>query len=357
MRIPEHPSTRGHSTAAPQTIETKIKPMKRKKCTFCTECGSEKTEAEASDTTSTFSISFPRTKYFEEILGPRPCEGFSFGKGVVMKIHEKILTHYLSCTSPVDKEGYLYKKKERNASYQRRWFVLKANLLFYQEHPADRHLLGVIVLEGCAVRCSESDGLFAFSLVFEGPGLKTYRLAAEDRQTQESWVKTLLSASHCYLSLLVRDLGRQYEEAKQQQVSGESCQSSSFSGETVKGLKLSMIQMTPVGSFFPPQRPRTVVREGRSFSASGVLQAHSIPVKMVNKKSPKLWPKRNAHVTPLNGPAPPYGEWPLVGLDPLEEFSKLHDYYGLEVKQAREAWLRSREAEEEESDGDLIELC
>ncbi len=27
-----------------------------------------------------------------------------------MKLHEKILTHYLSCTSPVDKEGYLYKK-------------------------------------------------------------------------------------------------------------------------------------------------------------------------------------------------------------------------------------------------------
>lgn len=27
-----------------------------------------------------------------------------------MKIHRRILTHYLSCTSPVDKEGYLYKK-------------------------------------------------------------------------------------------------------------------------------------------------------------------------------------------------------------------------------------------------------
>lgn len=27
-----------------------------------------------------------------------------------MKIHEKLLTHYLSCPSPVDKEGYLYKK-------------------------------------------------------------------------------------------------------------------------------------------------------------------------------------------------------------------------------------------------------
>ena len=102
-------------------------------------------------------------------------------------------------------------QKERTATYQRRWFVLKANLLFYQERPGDRHLLGVIVLEGCAVRRSESDGQFAFSLVFEGPGLKTYRFAAGDGHTQESWVKALLSASHCYLSLLVRDLGRQYE--------------------------------------------------------------------------------------------------------------------------------------------------
>ncbi|XP_071757030.1 sesquipedalian-1 [Centroberyx gerrardi] len=264
-----------------------------------------------------------------------------------MKIHEKILTHYLSCTSPVDKEGYLYKKKERNASYQRRWFVLKANLLFYQERPADRHLLGVIVLEGCAVRHSESDGQFAFSLVFQGPGLKTYRFAAEDRLTQDSWVKALLSASHCYLSLLVRDLGRQYEEAKQQQSSGV--------GPTVKGLSQSVTRMNP-GSFFPTQGPRAAVREGRSYSASNVLQTPSIPNKVTNKKSPKLWPKRNAHVTPLNGPAPLYGEWPLAGLDPLEEFSKLHDYYGQEVKQAREEWLRSRQVEEEQSDEDLIDL-
>ncbi|XP_059203209.1 sesquipedalian-1 [Centropristis striata] len=260
-----------------------------------------------------------------------------------MKLHEKILTHYLSCTSPVDKEGYLYKKKERNATYQRRWFVLKANLLFYQERPADRHLLGVIVLEGCAVRRSESEGQFSFSLVFEGPGLKTYRFAAGDVQTQESWVKALLSASHCYLSLLVRDLGRQYEEAKQQQGSGESRHSSS-------GLKQS------TASFFPFQGPTAVVREGRSFSAGTVLQAPSIPNKVVAKKSPKLWHRRNAHVTPLNGPAPLYGEWPLVGFDPLEDFSKLHDYYGQEVKKAREEWLRSRQAEEEPSDGDLIDL-
>ncbi|XP_044037035.1 sesquipedalian-1 isoform X2 [Siniperca chuatsi] len=263
-----------------------------------------------------------------------------------MKLHEKILTHYLSCTSPVDKEGYLYKKKERTANYQRRWFVLKANLLFYQERPADRHLLGVIVLEGCEVRHSESDGQFAFSLVFEGPGLKTYRFAAGDRQTLESWVKALLSASHCYLSLLVKDLGRQYEEAKQQQGSGESGDSSS----------VSALKQSTTNFFLPVQWPTTVVREGRSFSASTVLHVPSIPTKVVAKKSPKLWLRRNAHVTPLNGPAPLYGEWPLVGFDPLEEFSKLHDYYGQEVKKAREEWLRSRQAKEEHVDRDLIDL-
>ncbi|XP_029997801.1 sesquipedalian-1 [Sphaeramia orbicularis] len=253
-----------------------------------------------------------------------------------MKIHKKILTHYLSCTSPVDKEGYLFKKKERNATYQRRWFVLKANLLFYQERPADRHLLGVIVLEGCAVRRSESEGQFAFSLVFEG--FKTYRLAAVDHQTKESWVKSLLSASHCYLSLLVRDLGRQYEEAKQNQGSGESSSSAHMNSDL----------------FFPST---AAVREGRSFSAGTVLQTPSFHTKAMARKSPKLWHRRNAHVTPLNGPAPLYGEWPLVDLDPLEDFRKLHDYYGQEVKRVREEWMRSRQEEEEEdSDQDLIYL-
>ncbi|XP_075998791.1 sesquipedalian-1 [Genypterus blacodes] len=273
-----------------------------------------------------------------------------------MKIHKKIMTHFLSCTSPVDKEGYLYKKRKRNASYRRRWFVLKANQLFYQKRPADRHLLGVIVLEGCAVRCSESEGLFSFSLVFEGPGLRTYRLAAEDRQTQESWMKTLLSASHCYLSLLLRDLRRQYEEAKRQQICGESHQSFCVSGDPGRVRKLSMIQMCPAGALNPPQAQGAAVRQGRSLSACAVLQAASIPPEIVNKKSPKLWPRRNAHVTPLNGPAPLYGEWPLVGLDSLKDFSTLHDYYGLEVRRAREDWLQSRRAEEEHGE-DLIDLC
>ncbi|XP_061606604.1 sesquipedalian-1 [Phyllopteryx taeniolatus] len=128
-----------------------------------------------------------------------------------MKLHKKILTHYQSCTSPVDNEGYLFKKKQRNGSYHRRWFILKGNLLFYQERPADRRLLGVIVLEGCAVRRADTDGRFCFGLVFRGPGFKSYQFAAGEEDTVESWVRVLLSASHCYLSLLLRDLHTQYQ--------------------------------------------------------------------------------------------------------------------------------------------------
>ncbi|XP_068606526.1 sesquipedalian-1 [Brachionichthys hirsutus] len=255
-----------------------------------------------------------------------------------MKLHEKILTHYLSCPSPVDKEGYLYKKRARSATFQRRWFVLKANLLFYLERPADRHLLGVIVLEGCAVRRSDPDG--HFSLMFEGTGLKTYRFAAADSRTRESWVNALLSASHCYLSLLGRDLRRQYEEAKlQQQGSGQPNSSSGALHE-------------PTAIFFPASEPSPPARERRSSSSGAVQQA---PTK-VFKKSPKVWLRRNAHVTPLNGPAPLHGEWPLVGFNPMEDFSKLHDYYGQEVRRAREEWWLSRQAERERSDENLINL-
>lgn len=122
--------------------------------------------------------------------------------------------HFVSESSRLDGDHHLPSslQKERTATYRRRWFVLKANLLFYQEQPADRHLLGLIVLEGCAVRCcQDDDGHFAFCLEFQGAGLRSYRLAASDGPTRESWVRTLQVASHCHLSLLLRHLRDQYQ--------------------------------------------------------------------------------------------------------------------------------------------------
>ncbi|XP_026991916.1 sesquipedalian-1 isoform X2 [Tachysurus fulvidraco] len=260
-----------------------------------------------------------------------------------MKLHRRILTHYLSCTSPVDKEGYLYKKRGRNTSYLRRWFVLKGNLLFYQDRPADRRLLGVIVLEGCVVQTEDSD--VTFSLVFTGPGLRSYQLAADDQPSRKSWVNALLSASHVYISLLVRDLAHLYQAT-------DSC---------VK-MSSSVIAAFYAGSPYSSQSSALTHRDTRSYSTSHAYPGHhahhapSVPNRSANKRSPKHWPKRNAHVTPLNGPAPKYGEWPLVGFDPMDEFVKLHEYYGNEVKQVRADWLKKKQQEAGHVEEDLIKL-
>lgn len=84
------------------------------------------------------------------------------------------------------------------------------NLLFYKDRPTERDLVGVIVLEGCTVQLCESEERFAFSLVWNDTGLRTYKLAAEDQSSQESWIKALLSSSHNYLALLVADMEKKY---------------------------------------------------------------------------------------------------------------------------------------------------
>lgn len=284
-----------------------------------------------------------------------------------MKIHGKIVTHYLSCTTPVDKEGYLYKKRERNTTYLRRWFVLKGNLLYYQERPGDRNLLGVIVLEGCMVQVCETDGEFSFSLVFTGPGLRTYRLAADDHLSQESWISALLCASHLYLSMIVSDLERLYKEARKEKGLSDPIQTSAV---TAGCEETSIDKMASWNTRHPNfgNGASVAPRDVRSYSTGAVppsnmpnrpishsLQAPPIP-KTTNKRSPKLWPKRNAHVTPLNSPAPSYGEWPVVGFDPLEEFTKLHEQYGNEVRQLRAEWLKKKQGEVKYIEENLIDL-
>lgn len=44
-------------------------------------------------------------------------------------------------------QGYLYFK--RDTKFNKRWFVLKGNLLFYFEKKGDKEPLGLLLLEGC----------------------------------------------------------------------------------------------------------------------------------------------------------------------------------------------------------------
>lgn len=67
-----------------------------------------------------------------------------------MKINEKNMC-YFATSPPIDREGWLQKRGDVNKSWQRRYFVLKGNLLFYFEKKGDREPIGVIILEGCTI--------------------------------------------------------------------------------------------------------------------------------------------------------------------------------------------------------------
>ncbi|NWX98981.1 SESQ2 protein, partial [Nothoprocta ornata] len=137
-----------------------------------------------------------------------------------MKLNERSVAHYATCDSPADHAGFLRQRVERHhhhghhaTSYQRRWFVLKGNLLFYFEERDSREPLGLVVLEGCTVELCEAAEEFAFAIRFDDAGAKACVLVADGQAAMEAWVKALSRASFDYMRLVVRELEKQLEEA------------------------------------------------------------------------------------------------------------------------------------------------
>uniref|UniRef100_A0A6B2ECV2 Putative pleckstrin similarity domain protein n=1 Tax=Phlebotomus kandelakii TaxID=1109342 RepID=A0A6B2ECV2_9DIPT len=128
-----------------------------------------------------------------------------------MKINEKNLCLFAS-TPPSDLEGYLNKRGEVNKSWQRRWFVLKGNLLFYFEKKGDKDPIGVIVLEGCTIELAEDGENYCFQIVFHGINNRTYHLCSESQELMEKWMKALTCAGYEYMKLMVAELQRQLGE-------------------------------------------------------------------------------------------------------------------------------------------------
>lgn len=275
-----------------------------------------------------------------------------------MKIDEKVLSSFESSNTPVDKEGYLYKKGEIKTSYQKRWFVLKGNLLFYKEKPLDRDLTGVIVLEGCTVQLCESDEQFAFSLVWNEPGLRTYKFAAENQESLESWIKTLLSASHRYLALLLTDMERTYREALGGATS-ETAKSNPFImpyfpiSEAGRASTLSNLHPSSSQTNFPSSVLGAGPVLGPGLSTIPMLQSSAaISAKPMTKKSPKLWPKKATNAVNAQPSALFFGDWAGVASDSQDDFKKMHEEFGKEVKKLISRWAKRRPDGEE----DLIDF-
>ena len=115
---------------------------------------------------------------------------FSFQ--LIMKINEStLITYATSSTCPTDKEDWLWKRGEVNKNFQKRYFVLKGNLLFYFEKKFDREPLGVIILEGCTIELAEEEQeMCAFKIVFHGEGRRTYYLGTD---SQVNWISVLIN--------------------------------------------------------------------------------------------------------------------------------------------------------------------
>ena len=119
------------------------------------------------------------------------------------------MASFATCSSPVDKEGYLSKKGDVKG-YQRRWFILKGNLLFYFDKKQDKEPSGLIVLESCSVQASAGEK-HAFEISFDGSGTRTYFLVADNDEEMQSWMRAISHASYEYLKSIVIELQRQVD--------------------------------------------------------------------------------------------------------------------------------------------------
>lgn len=108
--------------------------------------------------------------------------------------------------------GFLYKRGEVNKAFQRRYFVLKGNLLFYFETRLDKEPLGLIIVEGCTIELSLEPDVdnYCFKIVFNGN--RSYILAADTQESMELWMKALTCAGYEYKRIIVSELQRQLQE-------------------------------------------------------------------------------------------------------------------------------------------------
>jgi len=140
--------------------------------------------------------------------------------GSKMRLNEKNVINFAACNSPVDKEGWLLKKTPDSSArgFQKRYFALKGNLLFYYDKKGDREPLGVIIMEGCTVELVEvPDQAYTFGIIFQGQGSRAYLLAADDQDTMEAWMKVLACATYEYMRLMVAELQRQLDDINAQE--------------------------------------------------------------------------------------------------------------------------------------------
>ncbi|XP_003386073.2 PREDICTED: sesquipedalian-1-like [Amphimedon queenslandica] len=222
-----------------------------------------------------------------------------------MKINEKNVASFAASDSPVDKEGYLSRKSDVKG-YQKRWFVLKGNLLFYYERKQDREPAGLLVLEGCGVQASASEK-HGFEICFDGGGSsggtsgpKSHVLMADDDEEMQSWMRAISHASYDFLKTIVSELQKQVDSltshSAKEREGGKRTSSSEKKGSPRVSRDKDSI---PIRS-----KPKVTVENGVLVDVPG--EAPPVPPKkrMIVQKSPS--PEPQAARYPIINPNKPH---------------------------------------------------
>ncbi|XP_044131723.1 sesquipedalian-1 [Bufo gargarizans] len=255
-----------------------------------------------------------------------------------MKLNERNLVYYANCNSPIDKSGFLYKKGERNASYHRRWFVLKGNMLFYYDNQESREPVGVIILEGCRVELCESTEEYAFAIRFGYSKSRAYILAADSHSTMESWVKALSRANFEYIRLVVKELQQQLMEVHKGQASSSGPPAAADRSPALHRPALPCSQERSVikdNGCAPWSNSAADLPNGLTYTngphykdATWLLDGNSVQHQSLASEQ-----------TQQVGTSEPYDSDEAAEV--RYSFAKLHDFFGEEIKQLRAQWKRS----------------
>ncbi|XP_030058698.1 sesquipedalian-2 [Microcaecilia unicolor] len=285
-----------------------------------------------------------------------------------MKLNERSVAYYATCDSPADNVGFLYKKGERHTTYQKRWFVLKGNMLFYFEEKDSKEPVGVIILEGCTVELCEAAEEYAFAIKFEGAKSRPYILAADNQAAMESWVKSLSRANFDYMRIVVRELEKQLEEMQETLAGSQRSRRRSgiYRRRPVSSPHAALHATLRPSQEKPVPHGSPVKENGYAFwnnpkveetLPNGYIHSSALNMRMgtddgseSSSRPPPLPPRRR----PMSGSEiGGSGAAAVLGLPApsLESpfcpgtlcFEKLHDWYGKEIEELRREWQESKD--------------
>ncbi|KAG2204699.1 hypothetical protein INT47_011995, partial [Mucor saturninus] len=94
-----------------------------------------------------------------------------------------------------DMEGWLYKQGDKYKTWNKRWFVLKSNNLFYFKSPKAVRMKGIINLKGYRIEVDESihPGKYCFK-AHHGKE-RTFYFFTEHEKAMKDWLKALMKAT------------------------------------------------------------------------------------------------------------------------------------------------------------------